>query len=397
MTRRVHLALAPLLIALALPPVVSGNTPVSGHDDRYPHPTNGPQLTLDFHFADAYPSWFSSTVTATLEVGWSRNPDPQPGETEPPRQNSRIPRFSDGNDATGGGTIFYVNDGTSPCTGDTTWIGCNPNTPGSRNGYEIHVRLLPSQSAPTWMWFHRDDTCADVRDDGYSTSVCFSVRRVVVHEALHNTLTRNHDSQGGEDSRDTVMHPRTPTRHGSPDYWNTDTFLRCDLAGALLEYGVLDRTAPYPNCFATDPGEGDKGLHTRLTVAATSYQGCANGGVVTVRGRFALQDDWPNYRYLADTPLAGRTIAIFRKLPSDPAYPSTPYTTVTAGDGSGNNWSKGFSSQSSGTWQYRAQWTKSASEYALNTSNAVTWTMQWTTSGCATFAASGAGPGAGSR
>src|SRR5918993_1245917 len=386
MTRLARLGLGALVLALAAPSASHANTPVNGHDDRYPHPTNGPQLTLDFHFASDYPAWFRSTVTATLETGWSQNPDAQPGATEPPRQNSRLPRFSDGNDNTGGGTIFYVADGTSPCTGDPTWIGCNPNTPGSKGGYEIHVRLLPSQSAPSWMWYHRDDTCSDVRDDGYSTSVCFSVRRVVVHEAIHNALTRSHDSQGGEDSRDTVMHPRTPTRNGNPDYWNTDTFLRCDLAGALLEYGVLDRRAAYPNCFATDPGEGDKGLNTRLSVAATSYQGCANGAVVTVRGRLALQDDWPNYRYLADTPLAGRTVSIYRKLPSDAGYPATPHATASAvDDDSGTNWSKGFSSLSAGTWQYRAQWTTSAGEYALNTSNAVSWTIQWTTSGCPMF------------
>ena len=136
-------------------------------------------------------------MTATLETGWSQNPDPQPGETEPPRQNSRIPRFSDGNDDTGGGAIFYEDDATSPCTGAPNWIGCNPNTPGSKGGYEIHVRQLPSPSAPTWMWFQRDATCADVRDDSYATSVCFSVRRVVVHEAIHNALTRLHDTQGG--------------------------------------------------------------------------------------------------------------------------------------------------------------------------------------------------------
>ena len=147
--------------------------------------------------------------------------------------------------------------------------------------------------------------------------------------------------------------------------------------------------APYPNCFSKEPGEGDNGLNTRITVAATSYQGCANGSVVTVRGRLALQDDWSNYRYLANTPLAGRKVSIYRKLPSDASYPATPFATTTASDlDSGNNWSKGLSSLSAGTWQYRAQWTTSAAEPALNSSNTVTWTMQWTTTGCATFAGS---------
>lgn len=385
MTRSIRIAAAILLMAALVPSPALANAPVLGHDDRYPHPTNGPQLTLDFHFASG-PAWFRTSVTNTLENGWSQNPDPQPGDPEPPRQNSRIPKFSDGNDNTGGGTIFYEDRATSPCTGSLDWIGCNPNTPGSKNGYEIHVRQLPSQSAPTWMWFHRDDTCADIRDDGYATSVCFSVRRVVVHEAIHNALTRSHDAQGGTSSRDTVMNAATPTRTGNPDYWNTNTFLRCDLAGAMLEYGVLDRSARYPKCFAEQPGAGTDGLNTRITVAATTYQGCANGSVVAVRGRLAIQDDWSTYRYLANTPLAGRTVSIYRKLPSESSWPAQPHATATATDlDSGNNWSKGLSSLSSGTWQYRAKWNDADDEPALNSSNWATWTMQWTTSGCATF------------
>jgi hypothetical protein len=387
MTRTIRILAAALVAAVLLPPPVSANTPVAGHDDRYPHPTNGPQLTLDFHYAGSPPAWFRSAVTATLENGWSQNPDPQPGEKEPPRQNSRIPRFNDGNDDTGGGAIFYEDEGTSPCTGALNWIACNPNTPGSKGGYEIHVRQLPAQSAPNWMWFQRDDTCADVRSDGYSPGLCYSIRRVVVHEAIHNALTRLHDDKnGGMGSKETVMFGETPARSSGADYWNTDTFLRCDLAGALLEYGVLDRAAPYPDCFKDEPGEGTKGLNTRITVAATSYSSCANGSTVTVRGRLALQDDWDNYRYLANTPLAGRSISIFRKLPSDPSYPATPFVTATATDlDAGNNWSKSLSSPSSGTWQYRAQWITSDSEPGLNTSNAVTWTIQWTSSGCPMF------------
>jgi hypothetical protein len=387
MKRLIAAASTAMVVAALFPATTVANTPVNGHDDRYPHPTNGPQLTLDFHFAGSPPAWFRNTVAATLENGWSQNPDPQPGEPEPPRQNSRIPRFSDGNDDTGGGTIFYVDDATSPCTGSLNWIACNPNTPGSKGGYEIHVRQLPSQSASNWMWFQRDDTCADVRNDGYSPGLCYSVRRVVVHEAVHNALTRLHDDRnGGTGSRDTVMFGETPAKSSGADYWNTDTFLRCDLAGALLEYGVLDRAAPYPDCFSVDPGEGANGLTPRITVAATSYTGCANGSVVTVRGRLAIRDDWDTYRYLANTPLAGRTVSIFRKLASDPSWPATPFTTTIATDlDTGNNWSKGLSSLSSGTWQYRALWASSDAEPALNSSNAVSWNVQWTTSGCATF------------
>jgi hypothetical protein len=314
-------------------------------------------------------------VTSTLQSGW----DSRPSDQTLPQNNARIPRFVAGD----GGTIYYVNDNTSPCTGSTIWIACNPNTPGSKTGYEIHIRVLPSSGAPTWMWYHRDDTCSDVRDDGYATSVCFSVRRAVTHEMEHNTLTRSHDEQGGADSVDTVMAANTPTKNGSPDYWNTATFLRCDHAGALMEYGVLDRTRKYPNCFATTPGEGTKGLNTTLTVAATSYTACANGSNTTVTGRLALQNDWANYKYLANTPLAGRVLNIYRKTPSATSYPTSPTYTVTATDtNSGSNWSKAFSSTTAVTYNYKAVWTTSASEYALNSSNEVYWTIKWQTTLC---------------
>jgi hypothetical protein len=170
--------------------------------------------------------------------------------------------------------------------------------------------------------------------------VCLSIKRVATHEAEHNILTRNHDSQGGEASVDTVMNSVTPTRNGNPDYWNTDTWLRCDLAGALMEYGVLDRAHKYPNCFATTPGEGTKGLNTKLTVTSSSYTHCANGSNVTVTGRLALENDWTHYKYLANTPLEGRVIKIYRKTPSATDYPTTAYATATATDtdGSATKW-----------------------------------------------------------
>jgi hypothetical protein len=360
---------AGLLLMIATPGVVAGNTPVAGHDDRYPHATNAPPITLGFHFQASVPGWAQTAVTNAWENGW----DDLAGN------NSRIPRLSSG----GGGTVYYQDRPTSPCTGDPGWIGCNPSTPGDRTGWAVYVRELPSDSQPTWMWFHRDATCNDVRDDRYDTSVCFSIKRVVTHEMEHNTLTRSHDAQGGIDSADTVMGAVTPTRNQNPDRWNTDTFLRCDEAGALLDYGVLDRTLAYPACFATTPGEGAKGLNTTMRVASPSYTACANGSTVTVSGRLALQDDWTHYRYLADTPLAGRTVTIYRKVSGVATFPTSPFTTARATDvDDGNNWSRSFSSTSAVTYDYKAVWTTSSGEPGLNSSNAATWSIRFQTSGC---------------
>jgi hypothetical protein len=369
MSRLVPALAAGLLLAAALPGPVAGNTPVAGHDDRYPHPTNAPPITLGFHFQASVPGWAQTAVSNAWQNGWD----------DPAGNNSRAPRLSSG----GGGTVYYQDRSASPCTGDTSWIGCNPNTPGDRTGYAVYLRELPSDSAPSWLWFQRDATCNDVRDDGYGTSVCFSIKRVATHEMEHNTLTRSHDGQGGVGSGDTVMGAVTPTRNQDPDHWNADTFLRCDHAGALLEYGVMDRTLPYPACFATTPGDGAKGLDTTLSVGSSSYSGCANGSTVTVSGRLALDDKPKAYRYLADTPLAGRTISIYRKASGVASFPSTPFTTATATDtNGGNNWSKAFSSTTAITYDYKAVWTTSGAEPALNSSNTVTWSIRFQTSAC---------------
>lgn len=366
MPRRWPAALAACILVLAgTPQLVHANTPVADHDDRYPHPTNAPPITLGFHF-NGVPTWAATAVTTAWQAGWD----------DPAGNNSRIPRLAVG----GGGTVYYEDRNGSPCTGDTSWIGCNPNTPGDTTGFAVYLRQLPSSSQPTWLWHERDGTCADVRDDGWSTSVCFSIKRVATHEMEHNTLTRSHDGQG---ELDTVMGGVTPTKNGAPDTWNTDTFLRCDHAGALLQYGVMDRGRKYPNCFATTPGEGAKGLNTTLTVAATSYSACANGSTVTVAGRLALENDWKHYRYLANTPLAGRAIAIYRKASGAADFPATAFTTATATDvNSGSNWSKAFSSASAAAYDYKAVWATSAAEPALNTSNTVTWTIRFQTAAC---------------
>jgi hypothetical protein len=369
MRRLLPAVTAGLLLTMVIPAMAAGNTPVAGHDDRYPHPTNAPPITLGFHFHTSVPAWAQSAVSSAWQNGWD----------DPAGNNSRIPRLASG----GGGTVYYQDRNASPCTGDTAWIGCNPNTPGDRTGFAVYVRELPSDSRPTWMWYQRDATCADVRDDGYATSVCFSIKRVVTHEMEHNTLTRSHDDQG---ELDTVMGAVTPTRNGAPDTWNTDTFLRCDNAAALLEYGAMDRALRYPNCFATTPGEGAKGLNATLSVGAASYTACANGSIVTVAGRLALENDWTHYRYLANTPLEGRVVNIYRKASGTPTFPSTPFTTATAADvNSGTNWSKGFSSTTAITYDYRAVWT--SSEPAVNSSNAVTWSIRFQTAGCPLAAA----------
>jgi hypothetical protein len=45
-----------------------------------------------------------------------------------------------------GGTVYYQDRNGSPCTGDPSWIGCNPNTPGDRTGFAVYLRVFPTEA-----------------------------------------------------------------------------------------------------------------------------------------------------------------------------------------------------------------------------------------------------------
>ena len=342
--------------------------PVPGHDDLYPHSPGDARRVLDFHFASLnYPAWFKTAAESTLETSWDSLSV----------NNSAVPQYSNGGDNAGGGTIFYTAQAGSPCTGSTEWLGCNPA--GGNIGFAIYVRTIPSASKPTWLWWDRNKTCNDVLpDDGFRTSVCFSVRRVLAHESTHNTLTRNHNSLADGES---IMQSVTPTPNGSPSNWNRPNFLPCDEAGAQLEYGVADPAGHYADCFDIVPGDGAKGLNTSLTItSATSYTRCMSSGVL-VRGRLAVGSS-SAYKDLRGTPLEGRVLRIDRKRSTASTWTNSAFTATATSAASGDNWSSMISSDASGLWDYRARWYSPSTERALNTSNEVTWSINWTTVGC---------------
>jgi hypothetical protein len=375
MIRRLALGLSSaVLLALTASPALAGE-PDPGHADLFQHDPGDPRITLDWHFASSsYPTWFRSNVETELEVNWD----------DPVANNSNVPRYDNGGDNAGGGAISYTAAASSPCTGSTVWIACNPA--GGLRAFAIYVRSLPSPSAPTWLWYHRDNTCSDLYDgsprpdDGYPTSACFSILRVIAHESTHNTLLRPHYDKGAED--ETIMMSTTPTPNGSPDFWNRRNFLPCDLAAAQLEYGPASAAGKYADCFATTPGDGTKGLNASLTVtSAASITRCSNT-TASVTGRLALANS-ASYEDMRNWPLSGRVVRIDRRPAGATAWTNGAATATASGAG-GNNWKGTLSTSAAGTFEYRATWFTSAAEPAVNTSNAVTWTIRWTTIGCPT-------------
>jgi hypothetical protein len=359
-------------LLVCAPPVFAGE-PDPGHADLFQHGPGDPRLTLDWHFASlAYPAWFRASIEMELDTFWQ----------DPVANNSDVPRFDHGADNAGGGTITYTAAATSPCTGSPVWIACNPA--GGIRGFIIYVRVLPSISATTWLWFQRDNTCTDVYDgnpnpdDHFPTSVCFSIQRVVAHESTHVTLLRTHYDDGLDD--ETIMGSVTPTPNGSPINWNHRSFLRCDAAAAQLEYGLAEPSGKLADCFKVKPGDGVKGLNPALTLAtAPNLSRCWNTAT-TVAGRLALANT-ATYEDLRDTPLAGRVVRIDRK-PLNGTTWTTGAFTAAAAESAGNNWSRTITSTTPGTATYRATFFTSAAETGVNSSNEITWTINWTTIGC---------------
>jgi len=370
MTRRLlPLGLVAWLM-LGVTPAAAGE-PDPGHADLFQHSPGDARITLDWHFGGAYPAWFESSLTSTLESWWQ----------DPVANNSNVPRYDGGGDDAGGGTVIFTAAGTSPCTGDPQWLGCNPA--GGVNGFLIYIRSVPSITAPSWLYYQRDDTCQDVRDgdplpdDGFPTRSCFSVMRVAAHESTHNTLLRPHYDGGAED--ETIMRSVTPTASSSP-YWSRRNFLPCDAAAAQLEYGPADPAGKYADCFDITPGDGVKGLNTVLTITSgASYTRCL-GSAATVAGRLALANV-AAYEDMRNWPLSGRVIRIDRKPISSSTW-TNGVATATASPSGKDNWSRALTSTTAGTFNYRARWFTNDGEPALNTSNEITWTVQWATLGC---------------
>lgn len=327
MRRLLRGLVAAALIAALLTTVVAahnGRTPTAGASKQF---TNDQVLTYGYG-ATTYPSWVYTAGNGVLTSLW----------VDPAKNNSHMPTFSQV--APNAGQIIFSGSSTSPCSGDPEWLQCA--NPRMITGWKIYIRnfALAPHPVDNWHWYDTNSSCQP-------TGLCWYARRAMLHETLHAVLVdANHDAQGEDD---TIMGSVSPWATNTG--WNKTYIERCDEAAAQLKYGVKNSAGVYADCFLNVANHGPAGLKTRATVASTSYFACV-GATATASGRLAIATDSTNYVALSNTPLSSRTLWFDRK-PSTSSTWTNYVTSTTASNASGDNWSKGFSSGSSITYNFR--------------------------------------------
>jgi hypothetical protein len=279
--------------------------------------------------------------------------------------NSRMPDFVF--DAAAATHVWFVADGTSPCTGSTAWLMCADadwNNDGIRSDWRIYVRDV--EGAPVWYsgvraaWLQRTGACPVNR-------LCFDARRAFIHEILHVTLGAPHNEQG---EAFTVMSKTTPN---SPHAgWNTHHIQPCDEAAAQLLYDVANSAGQYSNCFDHLPNAVPAGLDSNLTRQFASYGNCT-GYAVSVAGRLEITD-YAAYGRLGGNPLTSRTIAFDRRLRGTTTW--TQVGTAVPTNAAGNNWTKSFSAPTAqdATYEFRARY---AGESGVGSATSAIFTITW--------------------
>jgi hypothetical protein len=203
---------ATVVLLCATTTVALGHTPTAG-GSRGSFASN--QLVY-YKFGGSYPSWATTAITSEYETYYD----------DPDTNNSLSPRLD--HSTSGSATAYYYNSLTSPCTGSPEWLGCAPGSPyGGTGNFRVYVRNLASAPHPNdWGWYENDSSCS-------GDSVCFYMKRVVLHELGHAVLGLSHDGQG---ESNTVMGSITPWNANTG--WTRREWLRCDQARAQLLWGA---------------------------------------------------------------------------------------------------------------------------------------------------------------
>ena len=314
-----------------------------------------PNSTLTFKLTGSGPAWFSGAVRNVLENEWTTN------------NRSGMPRFA--YSSTGKGIVEWSRSNGSPCTGNTGWLACTPGAPAGSLTWKIYVRDFGSSGWGSAEW-NESGACG--------TQTCFDLSRALLHEVLHIILRMGHDESG---EAWTVMSENQPWKQ-SPDNtgWDTNSLRSCDVATGQILYDLHAQTDAYAQCLTAVAGLSE-GIKTKITMAATSFSACSTRPrTITAEariGNYGQLDD------LANNPLAGRTIKIYRR-PGGGSFTYVGSTTATTSDLGTPNVSASLSVGAPGTYVYQFRYASTGVgiDQVLLSSSGPEFTVNWSTGVC---------------
>jgi hypothetical protein len=143
---------------------------------------------------------------------------------------------------------------------------------------------------------------------------CYDAEMIALHEFGHAQTLGHVVDEDLDDWTDSIMHvsPKTKAKVG----WNQHEYGRCDVARLQIRYQPLTASTKYSTCLE---------LATDLSLSASSSTASYYASV-TLTARLRVADDalYPN---LAGDPVAGRRVALQRRVPG-----STTWSTIVQMD-----------------------------------------------------------------
>jgi hypothetical protein len=324
-----------LVIGIAAPMIALAHSPSPGYQSWSSSEID--TTTSKYKWGASVPPWLTTEMTAALESHWSNGT----------KNNSDTIRFSYA--STGKGTVHF--SPTSYCTSvEPGWLGC-------ATGWGSNSWIITIRSNPNYPWCVLD-----------SSGTCWDVRRIAIHEVAHV----------GGSLNDSATAVETNSVMGDPPTGNQSNVIkRCDTARLQLLYGVSNRASPYPDCFDHITGHGDIGLDSVTTATPTSAYACF-AQPITVSGRLSIANN-SNYGAVRNNALASRTVYFDRRLSGTGTWTTDVASATTTSAASGNNWSKSFTVNGTGSviYEYRAHY-KRQTDQGVDEAFSVVITLIWT-------------------
>jgi hypothetical protein len=280
--------------------------------------------------------------------------------------NTRAPKFNLLEDA--GFGVFYrhrnATDDTEDCPPEVNWRAC--------------IEFHESPWAIAYITFHTGTNwCEKTGDD----SDCYYLRRTSLHELGHGAGLFWGPNDGHYDPADvpssvSVMGSSSTAYLAPAGGSNPPGLGRCDLMELAREYDLDSMTDPVPDCEEDLPASvltgGD--ITTVLTHSASASFVCV-GATVTLSGSLRLINEAADSELglLADNPLAGRTVSVYRKAPGG-TYAFLK-SDATGGIGA---WSTTVTYTSSTTYVFQARYSPgSTDDFILAADSSFERTVEW--------------------